>query len=371
MNVKSKLISVLISVKNQFSSMSKDTTTAARHILSDIEEAIVKSSDGSEHLPDDRYVNEILFLISNSPGSITFLARRLSERMETSRDFARVIKTLALLHRLLRGGDRFFEQDMRLLWSSGDLRISLQLHTAPFVMNYSLFLQERIEWLINPAGKLEPIRPQGLEIQDCGEDYKAVELLLYNASKCQALLDRVMACLPDSRNLQQSQLTIFVLNIIVRESFRVYESFCEGFEMVITSFFELKRPARFSALGILRKAIWQTPKLQEFYASCKRVITGKNMEFPSIRIITEEDISSMAQFAAAEEASYEEKRLMKRINGEKENQEGRASEEEWSSPFSEKLETKISTVWVVFTEGEDVPLTEGESSKNSKPMVLL
>lgn len=348
--------------------MSKATITS-RHILSGIEAAIVKSSDGSDHLPDDRYVNEILFLISNSPGSITFLARRLSEKLETSRDFVKSIKTLALLHRLLRGGDRFFEQDLRLLWSSGDLRISPQLYSATFVMSYSLFLQERIEWLINQAGKLEPVRPRGLEIRDCGD--KAVELVLYNVSKCQVFLDRVIACLPENRNVQQSQLSIFVLNIIVRESFRVYESFCEGFQIVIDAFFNLKRPSRLSALCILRKAIWQTPKLHEFYDFCKRIITAKNMEFPSIRIIKEEEISSMAQFAAAEEASDVEEKQLKKINGETENQEEQACGESWSSLFSEKLETKISTVWVEFNDGEDDPLTECVSTKNSKAMVLL
>lgn len=255
------------------------------------------------------------------------------------------------------------------MWSSGDLRISPHLNSATFVMSYSWFLQERIEWLINQAGKLEPVRPLGLEIQDCRE--KAVELVLYNVSKCQVFLDRVMACLPESRNLQQSQLSIFVLNIIVRESFRVYESFCEGFEIVIASFLDLKRPLRLSALCILRKAVWQTPKLREFYDFCKRVITAKNMEFPSIKIITEEEISSMAQFAAAEEVSAEEEMQMKKTNGEKENQEGKACEEEWSSLFSEKLETKVSTVWVEFNDGEDDPLTEGGSTKNSKPMVVL
>ncbi|XP_020596971.1 putative clathrin assembly protein At1g33340 [Phalaenopsis equestris] len=343
--------------------MSKDNITA-RHILSEIDAAIRKSSDGTDHLPDDRYVNQILFLVSNSPGSITFLARRLSEILETSRDFPRSIKLLVLLHRLLRGGDRFFEQDMRLLWSSGDLRISPQPYGATFVMNYSLFLQERIEWLINQAGKLEPVRTGDLDSNDCGD--KSVELVIYNASKCQVFFDRAMACLPENLTMQQNQLIIFVLNIIVRESLRVYESFYEGFEIVVASFFYLKRPSRISALGIMRKAIWQTPKLQEFYDFCKRVITGKKIDFPSIRIITEEDISSMEQFADAKE----EEKQMKMTNAQEENQEVQAFEKEWSYPFSGKLETTISTVWVEFSEGEDDLPTEGESSENYKSMVL-
>ncbi|KAG0470961.1 hypothetical protein HPP92_015507 [Vanilla planifolia] len=388
MKVKSKLTSALASIRDQLATMTKDATDGGHAILSDIEAAIARCTDHHDHPPDERNVNEILFLVSNAPGSITFLVRRLSEKIEASREPVVILKTLALLHRLLRGGDRFFEQDLRLLLSSGDLRINPHPCSNTFVISYSIFLQERVEWLINQSGKLEPVRPGELEQQAYGD--KAVEWVLHKVSRCQVLLDRIMVCIQESRSLKQSQVSAFVINTMVRESIRVYDSFCESFDIVISSFSEIKKAARISALDILRKANIQTPKLQEFYGFCKRIVTGKNLEYPSLRVITAAEISSMEEL---EEASEDEE-LMKDI-ADKENQESQATklqvyEDVSRSPFSRKLETKISTVWVEFDDGDSetssfsvsghdnrfrvgyYPSMEGESSRdNSKAMVLL
>ncbi|PKA66737.1 Putative clathrin assembly protein [Apostasia shenzhenica] len=367
----SKLSEAVTSLKQPLARMSK-AAVAGGNILSDIEVAIVRSTVyGDQHLPDDRYVNEILFLVSNAPGSITFLARRLSAAIGAAGDSAVALKALALLHRLLRGGDRFFEQDLRILWFSGELRISPRCR-SPSVVGYSSFLHERIQWLINQSGKLEPARPPPGDAQ--AREGEAKELVMYKVSRCQSLLDRVMNCSPE-----QSRVGLFAFGIVVRESFRVYESFSDGLDILYSSFFALKRSARFSALEIFRKACIQTPKLSEFFDRCKRIITeSKNMGYPSVRVITEEEVSALEETMKKNNAETEEAR------------EGGGGG--WRRPFSEKLETKISTVWVEFDDGDseassmismagfddrstdvgsDLLLAEGVSSKSNEAMVFL
>ena len=381
MKVKGKVMAALGSIKDQ--AAIGRASIAGRSILSSIEIAILRSTDSSDTLPDDKFMGEILFLISNSPGSITFLARRISTRLESARDPVVALKTLLLLHRLLRGGDRYFEQDLRNLWASADLRINLRWMSSDlepffaFVLNYSQFLEERMDWLINQAGKLEPVRPlSSLGVLPYEE--KAIESALYRMSKCQALLDRVMLCFPVS-NSRSSHATQSAMNVVLKESFRVYESFCEGAEIVFSSSFGLKKHTRVLALDILRKACIQTSSLYEFYESCKKFVVGKSLDYPSVRIITAGEVSSMEQFEPKEPTvtRIKEEEIVKG------QETGDQSCETSTNPFSQGLETKISTVWVEFDDDEegsqsssfsfdDLTSAEGESSKKMwKAMELL
>nr|CAB3491293.1 unnamed protein product [Digitaria exilis] len=137
-----------------------------RALLAAIESAVERCTAGAGDDDDNhRHVHEILFLVSNSPGAITFLSRRITSRLESPRAAAAVaIRSLLLVHRLLRAGDRYFEQDLRSLWSSRDLRLdSLLCSCSPlsfssasgvavatgacaFVHGYSAYLEERMLW---------------------------------------------------------------------------------------------------------------------------------------------------------------------------------------------------------------------------------
>ncbi|XP_008808976.2 putative clathrin assembly protein At1g33340 [Phoenix dactylifera] len=399
MKVKGKLWEALGSLKDYYTN--NRAMISNQKILSDIEAAIIRCTSHHDVPIDEKYVHEILFIVSNAPGSITFLARRMSTKIETTRDPVVALKTLVLLHRLLRGGDRYFEQDLRNLWYSRDLRLDLSWcagapdgsHT--FLLDYSLFLEERLGWIINQAGMLEPIRPSRSNFQSYEEE--ADELVLHRLLKGQLFLDRVMACLR-VHNSRMNCTTQSALNIILRESFRVYESFCEGVETVLSSFFDLKKSMRVLALDILKKACSQTPQLHEFYDNCKRSIVGKNLDYPFVRIITAAQISSMEEFLPTEHnktasVASEDTKLTRRIReGESMVQEAKVEEmnEASSTLFSKKLETKISTVWVEFDEEDsqtstfflpglddrlagvaDDLLTEGESSTTGQAMHLL
>ncbi|XP_008782094.2 putative clathrin assembly protein At1g33340 [Phoenix dactylifera] len=390
MKVKDKLWAVLGSLRDHCTS--NRAVISNQKILSDIEAAIVRCTDHHDVPIDEKYVHEILFIVSNAPGSITFLARRMSMKLETARDPVEALKTLVLLHRLLRGGDRYFEQDLRSSWSSRDLRLDLSWcagapdfsHT--FLLNYSLFLEERLGWIINQAGMLEPVRPSRSSFQSYEEE--AAESVLRRLMKCQVFLDRVMACLPVDISCM-SRVTQSAVCIILRESFRVYDSFCEGVQIVVSSFFDLEESVRVLALDILKKACSQTPQLHEFYDNCKRAIVGKNLDYPSVRIITAAQISSMEEFLPAKHnktvsVAFEDAKLTGR------SREEECAVQETKLPlFSQKLETKISTVWVEFDEedsqasstfsfvgpdnrsatvADDLP-TEGESSTTGKPCI--
>ncbi|XXG60651.1 hypothetical protein AAC387_Pa04g2503 [Persea americana] len=372
-DVRTKLRLALGSVKDH-ASIGK-ALIFGRELFSDIEIAVVRAT-GHDNTPiDERYVHEILFLVSNSPTSVAFLSRRISRRLNKTQDWIVALKTLLLVHRLLRGGDRNFEQDLRNTYLCGYLH--LNLHCFPrnsdnsnsFLHDYAAFLEERLGWVINQAGKLEPVLTNSSQFQFYEE--KSMETVFCRLPRCQEFLDRIMDCLPfDTADF----ITRIALINILRESFQVYTSFSEGITTLVDSFFDFKKPERAIALEIFRRASCQSYKLSEFFNNCKRITGAKNLDYPSVRIITMECVSTMEEvmscsqtfgngsFSALTDSPSSMifdvvKPSEKVIDTSREEKTGEEVLEDpavgiSASPFSCKLETKISSVWVEFDEDD-------------------
>ncbi|XP_078170789.1 ENTH/ANTH/VHS superfamily protein [Carex rostrata] len=347
MKVKSKIWSALGSFMDH--AMISKPSAADRAILTDIEAAIDRCTDLHDTAFDERYVHEILFLVSNAPGSITFLSRRISSRLESTREPVRALKTLLLIHRLLRGGDRHFEQDLRNLWSSQDLKLDpswlLDYSDEGYslVRCYSSFLEERISWAISQSGNLEPVRTPFMELGLQSYNDEMVELLCFRLSKCQTLLYRVMDCFPLNSSLD-SPVARSVIGIVLRESFRVYEGYTEGLDCLMQSPFEnASKPLRSLVSEILKKSCIQTPQIQEFYQKCKRTHVGKALDYPFVKIVNPSHIPSVENLVASKDQIQEK--------GEITTEEIQIVENKNSDNlFPGKLETTISTVWVEFDE---------------------
>uniref|UniRef100_A0A0E0ME90 ENTH domain-containing protein n=1 Tax=Oryza punctata TaxID=4537 RepID=A0A0E0ME90_ORYPU len=362
-----------------------------RALLADIEAAVERCTGGGGGGDDERHVHEILFLVSNAPGAITFLSRRITARLEAARAPAAALRSLLLVHRLLRAGDRYFEQDLRGLWASRDLRIdaprcSCSPHaggeyisagpaagatatgTCSFLHGYSAYLEERMQWVINQAGNLEPARPSpppDHHHHDDGDDddpprrpgssssssydhaaAAAAEPLIFKLAMSQRLLDLAIQLLPDNNTSATSAAARSAFGIVLRESFKVYDAFKDGLDALLRS-----RVAA-AASGILKKACAQTPELKEFYHKCKKSNVSKSLDYPVVRVVTsameliispvteeEDDDGGHGSAAAKEEAVAAAAQEASQVSG-------------GSAPFATKLETTISTVWVEFDDGD-------------------
>ncbi|XP_077231727.1 ENTH/ANTH/VHS superfamily protein [Tasmannia lanceolata] len=366
-DVRSKLRLALGSVKDH-AAIGKAMISSG-DIFSNIEIAIVRATGHDNSPIDEKYVHEILFLVSNSPGSVAFLADKISRRLSKTRDRIVTLKTLLLVHRLMRGGDRNFEQDLRNARLSCDLRLNLYWFSKNsdiliiFLNNYVAFIEERMEWVINQAGKLEPIMPERSGFRIHRE--KSIEIVFYRLPRCQAFLDRIMDCLPIEISCSDS-LTRAALSNILRESFQVYMSFCEGVTTLVDSFFDFKKVDRTLALNIFKRASSQSYKLFEFFENCKRITGSKSLDYPMVRIITADCISTMEEFLVSPQAfgnvpllsaTYPSSPTSILTNQSvivrsKEENKGEMEERFGYSGtlFPFKLETKISTVWVEFDE---------------------
>ncbi|KAK6937917.1 AP180 N-terminal homology (ANTH) domain [Dillenia turbinata] len=347
--------------------------------FSSLEIAVVRAT-GHDYSPiDDKYMHEILFLVSNSPGSIPFLAERISYRLDKTRDRLVALKSLMLIHCLLRGGNRSFELQLRSAHVSGHLQMSTKWfprnnsdHSLCFLHNYAAYMEERMSWLINQAGKLEPIMPKCLDLQFYDE--KTIDLVFRRLPKCQAFLEKVLNCSP-LNILPSDSLAQAAMCNTLKESFQVYKTFCEGVAALVNMFFDLKRSARAFACDILKRASKQSQELYDMYETCKRIMGSKNLEFPYVQVIAMDHVLALEQsvystpkapnellsstkscssppiFNCLKKSTELQATMADKEGGEA--HEKRGGENSLSmSLFSCKLETKISKVWVVFDDDD-------------------
>ncbi|KAJ4824801.1 hypothetical protein Tsubulata_042983 [Turnera subulata] len=339
--------------------------------LCNIEVAVVRATGHDNGPIDDKHMHEILFLVSNSPGSIPFLAERISRRLGKTRDRLVALKTLLLVHRLLRGGNRYFEQQLRCAHASGHLQMSphcflIKQNPEPsfhFLHKYAAYLEERIGWVINQAGKLEPVMSQG-DLEFRCYDEKSVDMVFRKVPKCQVFIDRVLDCSPfdifPCDNLAQAAMCN-----TLKESFQVYKKYCEGIAVLVNMFFDLTRPARALACQILKRASHQSLELYEFYQNCRRIIGNKHLEYPLVQIITMDHVLALEKCSSYIATSKPENsspvstknvpaKLHAAMTGKMYEVDGISNVSlESQTLFSCTLETKMSKVWVVF-EDEDL-----------------
>lgn len=400
---KGKIWAAIGSLMDHAGTASTKASSAAavpdRALLADIEAAVERCTGGGGGGDDDRHVHEILFLVSNAPGAITFLSRRITVRLEAARAPAAALRSLLLVHRLLRAGDRYFEQDLRGLWASRDLRVdaprcscsplaagagaayvsagaAAATGACAFVHGYSAYLEERMQWVINQAGNLEPARrppalappnhdgkpPPPPPSSSSSHDAEA-ETLLLKLAMCQRLLDLAIQLLPDN-NTSGCAAVRSAFGIVLRESFKVYDAFTEGLDAMLLrsrSLAGLSKPMRVSAHEILKKACAQTPDLKEFYHKCKGSNASKSLEYPLVRVVTPAQASAMEVLPVPipEEDGQEKE---PEAEAEAETSDGGGS-----TTFARKMETTISTVWVEFEEDDKlIPGDGGHSSKEPK-----
>ncbi|KAF8030351.1 hypothetical protein BT93_E2709 [Corymbia citriodora subsp. variegata] len=345
--------------------------------LSEIEIAIIRATGHDNGPVDDKYMHEILFLVSNSPDSILFLAERISRRLNTTRDRHVALKALLLTHRLLRGGNHGFERQLRGTHFSGHLQMSpgpwFTRSTDPlvcFLHRYAAYLNERMGWIINPGGKLEPVMTPGLDF-GCYRE-RSLELVFHRLPKCQLFIDKVLECSPYD-DLSSDRLAQAAMCNTLKESFQVHTAFCEGVTALVNMFFDLTLPARVIACDILKKASQQSLKLQELYGKCKRTIRIRNLEYPSVKVMTMDHIKALEECSSniptricnsLKRTSISKQHLhsgMDKLDEvmvktewkEREDARLKTGLSYSSTTFvSWTMETKISNVWVVF-EDED------------------
>lgn len=279
---------------------------------SNLELAILKATT-HDNLPiDERYIHEILNLISSNKTYASACAKAISKRVTRTHNWKVALKSLILVLRIFQDGDPYFPREILHVTKKGGKLLDLSdfsdysdsnpLDYTAFIKTFGLYLQERLECFI--TGKLqrrynydkkEDSYSFKKRVNDYVRDMKPT-MLIDRIVYWQRLLERAIATQPTGV-AKDNQLVNITVYAVVRESFELYRDISSGLGYLIDNFLQLQLQyeSRVSVFEICLKAKKQFEELDEFYTMCKTIGVGKSSEYPTIMIVSGDLIESMQE----------------------------------------------------------------------------
>ncbi|KAG8086306.1 hypothetical protein GUJ93_ZPchr0010g9514 [Zizania palustris] len=197
------------------------------------------------------------------------------------------LKTLVVIHRLLRDGDPTFREELlnfaqrgRILQLSNfkDDSSPIAWDCSAWVRTYGMFLEERLECfkILKYDVEAERLSKQGqgpekghsrtreLDSQDLLEQLPALQQLLYRLVGCRVIISSLYAK-TSRRSCKYNYLVQYALALVLKESFKIYCAINDGIINLVDKFFEMPRHEALTALEIYRRAGQQAGSLSDFY----------------------------------------------------------------------------------------------------------
>ncbi|GJM89648.1 hypothetical protein PR202_ga05856 [Eleusine coracana subsp. coracana] len=279
----------------------KDTTTVSLANLNsdfkDLDVAIVKATNHVECPPKERHLRKIVAAtsIARPRADVAYCIHALARRLAKTRNWIVAMKTLVVIHRLLREGDPTFREELlnftqrgRILQLSNfkDDSSPIAWDCSAWVRTYGLFLEERLECfrVLKYDVEAERLSKQGqgpekghsrtreLDSQDLLDQLPALQQLLY----------RLVGCRPEGA-ANNNYLVQYALALVLKESFKIYCAINDGIINLVDKFFEMPRHEALKALDIYRRAGQQAGNLSDFYENCRGLELARNFQFPTLR----------------------------------------------------------------------------------------
>ncbi|KAM7271136.1 hypothetical protein ACFE04_030350 [Oxalis oulophora] len=303
----SKLRKAIGAVKDQTSiSLAKVSNNNAANL----EVAILKATT-HDHVPiEERYVLEILHLISSNKVYAAACAQAIGKRIGKTRNWIVALKSLMIVLRVFQDGDPYFPREILHAMKRGAKILNLASfrddsnsnpwdYTA-FVRTFALYLDERLDCFL--TGKLQRrftnrdrgVNRRGRRPFEPVRDMKPA-MLLDKLSYWQRLLDRAMATRPTGA-ARSNRLVQISLYAVVQESFDLYRDLSDGLGLILDSFFHLQYQSCVFAFQICVKASKQFEELGRFYDLCKSLGVGRTSEYPSVQKVSEELVETLQEF---------------------------------------------------------------------------
>ncbi|XP_031262188.1 clathrin coat assembly protein AP180-like [Pistacia vera] len=302
----SKLKKAIGAVKDQ---TSIGLAKVSKSTPSNVEVIILKATRHDEIPVDDRYLNELLQLISSNKVHVVACAQVIAKRIGRTRNWIVALKSLMLILKIFHDGDPFFPREISNAMKRGhkilnltnfrdDSKSSPWDYTA-FVRTFAIYLDERLDCFL--SGKLQRrYTNREKENGGAGRCHKPVTdmkptLLIDRISSWQRLLDRAIGTRPTGA-AKSNKLVQISLYAIVQESFDLYRDISDALALLLDNFFHLQYESCASAFQACVKASKQFEELCSFYALCKSIGIGRTSEYPSVQKVSDELIETLKEF---------------------------------------------------------------------------
>ncbi|TVU08428.1 hypothetical protein EJB05_41832, partial [Eragrostis curvula] len=232
----------------------------------DLDIAIVKATNHVECPPKERHLRRILFATSASRprADVAYTICTLARRLAKTKNWIVALKTLIVIHRLLREGDGTFKEDFLSYSYRGtilqipqfkDDSSPLAWDCSAWVRTYALYLDERVE---------------------------CFRVLKYDVEADRLLKLPQASGKPDGAACT-NYLVQYALALVLKESFKIYCSINDGIINLVDMYFDMPKYDAIKALEIYKRAGQQAEKLSAFYNHCKHLELARTFQFPTLR----------------------------------------------------------------------------------------
>lgn len=269
----------------------------------DLDLVVIKATS-PDGLPfDEKYVHEILKIFSISPTAYRAFALCFNRRFNKTESWRVALKSLVLLHRLLRSLPKNSPFQTELLWARSNRYMSLYPCNfqdfsssaaedyTKFIRSYARLLDEAIDCLsIEIAETDEEKMPDSFpdKMKELG---RMIEVL----PQLQSLIDRVMDCRPTGA-AAKNFIVQSTMKHIIRDSFICYTTFRKEIVVVLDNLIQLPYRSCAEAFDIYKKAAIQANELCEFYDWSKSMSLCGAYEYPFVDRIPLIQIRALGAF---------------------------------------------------------------------------
>ncbi|CAL5199286.1 unnamed protein product [Lathyrus oleraceus] len=317
--------------------------------------AIVKATSHVEYPPKERHVRKIFYATSaHQPrADVAYCIHTLSKRLSKTRNWIVALKTLIVIHRILREGDPSFKEDLvkyshrvQFLHISSfkDDSTPLAWDCSAWVRSYAQFLEERLECFrilkydieferltkSSPASTKAHSKTRTLSSDELLEQLPALQQLLY----------RLVCCRPEGAAFS-NYLIQYALALILKESFKIYCALNDGIIKLVDVFFDMTRYDAVKALHIYKRASQQAEHLADFYEYCKGLDLARNFQFPILRQPPPSFVATMEEYIKEAPTSHGD---VKRLEYQENDQSPKKEPEQKETEEPEAVEEQVEEV---------------------------
>ncbi|KAK7333937.1 hypothetical protein VNO80_30718 [Phaseolus coccineus] len=304
----SKLRKAIGAVKDQTSISLAKVTNAAN-----LEVTILKATTHDKNPIEERYVNEILNIVSSNKVYAAACAHCIGKRIGKTRNWVVALKCLIIVLRIFQDGDPYFPREVLHAMKRGVKILNLSAfkddsNSSPwdytaFIRTFALYLDERLDCFL--TGKLQRRFtyhnhfPQSNQFNKTSnepgiKDMKPT-MVLDKIPHWQRLLDRAIGTKPtgSTRTNRLVQISVYA---IVQESFDLYRDISDGLAVVLDNFFHLPFVACAATFNACIKSYKQFDELSAFYSFCLSIGIGRSYDYPRVQKVSEELMETLQEF---------------------------------------------------------------------------